>query len=160
MINEEKDFYSRIYSTMITHDLEYNDYASDNTETPFLKENFNIIQHNIIAILSTLKETTMSNLAKRLSMLPPNLSPIVKNLEKRGFIIRNHKDSDKRFVYISLSDKGAQLVAEQNKTLTERLERILNASLTAEEQKDFLNIYEKLVVYFGKMNDARKNLLG
>ena len=157
MMETDKDFYARIYATMTSHDLEYNDYAGDQSDTPFYIENFNLIEHNIIALLNTLGEITMSDLAARLSMLPPNLSPIVKNLENRGFIEKKHKNEDKRFVFISLSDKGRELVKKQDRVLTEKLEYVLNASLSYEEQCDFAEIYSRLVKYFKKMNNIKLN---
>lgn len=153
---EDTDFYTKLYATMIDHDLEYNNYAGDRYDTPFFSEQFNLIEHNIIALLTTLGETTMSDLARRLNMLPPNLSPIVKNLEKREFIERKHKNSDKRYVFISLSENGKELVKRQSRALTERLERTLNAALSEAEQRDFADIYTRLVAYFHRMNSAIK----
>lgn len=155
-IKKDPQFYSRIYATMVNHDLEYNNFAGNQAGTPFNNQNFNIIEHNIIALLNTLKETTMSDLAKRLAMLPPNLSPIVKSLEKRGLIVRKHKDGDKRYVFISLSELGEELVKMQSRALIERLEHVLKSALTDAEQVDFAEIYERLVTYFKKMNEIEK----
>ena len=63
-------------------------------------------------VLLTLNEnygTPVTKIAPRMSMEPNSLSRILKSLEKKGAIYKNRDKSDKRKVYICLTEHGLEL---------------------------------------------------
>lgn len=55
-------------------------------------------------------KTTSSNLSKRLDLSVPNTSRSVNTLFKLGYITKTQDLKDKRIVYLSLSEKGLELI--------------------------------------------------
>lgn len=153
----DNEFYSKVRKVIISHDLLYNDFVSAciNAGSPFEAENFNMLQTNTISIINNMGEMTMNNLAKRLSMLPANLSPLIKDLEKRDWVVRFHKpDFDGRYVFVKLTERGSRLINLQIEMSANILKQALNDALSDDEQNEFLHTYEKLVGYFERINAA------
>lgn len=100
------NFYEELKNKMTFHDMLYNEYVDFKLGTPLDEENFNILQGNIVGYVNNKGEMSMNELVKTIPILPTNLSPIIKNLEDRGWIERFRKKDDKRFVYVRMSEEG------------------------------------------------------
>lgn len=147
----DKDFYYSLREKMAEHDMLYNEFIDFRDTSPLKKANFNILQGNIIGYISNRGDLTMHELSKIVNVLPTNLSPIVKELERRGWVERYRKENDKRYVYVRLSEEGEKNIQIHRGTVVEHLKRSLEAALTEEEQADYNTIYRRLVVYFEKL---------
>ncbi len=66
-------------------------------------------QWRVIRALHETKELDISELAERCYLLPPSLSRILQNLEKRGLVSRQTSHADSRRSMISLTAKGKGL---------------------------------------------------
>lgn len=53
--------------------------------------------------------TPVTRIAPRMGMEPNSLSRLLKSLERRGMITRRKSDTDKRKVYICLTDEGRKM---------------------------------------------------
>lgn len=85
------NFYEELKNKMTFHDMLYNEYVDFKLGTPLDEENFNILQGNIVGYVNNKGEMSMNELVKTIPILPTNLSPIIKNLEDRGWIERFRK---------------------------------------------------------------------
>ncbi|MDR0199796.1 MAG: MarR family transcriptional regulator [Streptococcaceae bacterium] len=63
---------------------------------------------------------TPSQVAKSLMLSTSTITISLNNLEKKGYIERTRSDSDRRVVYISLTEKG-KLVYKSHKSFHERM---------------------------------------
>lgn len=151
------NFYEELKNKMTFHDMLYNEYVDFKLGTPLDEENFNILQGNIVGYVNNKGEMSMNELVKTIPILPTNLSPIIKNLEDRGWIERFRKKDDKRFVYVRMSEEGKRKIGIHRKKVCSHPADTLNAALTDAEQQDLSDIYDRLVIYFKKMVDANKS---
>ena len=69
--------------------------------------------------------TTISTLASELGLDKSTLSRTIDGLVQQGFVLRNIKDDDRRFMTIELSDTGEKY----NKFLNEKYNMIFNEKL-------------------------------
>lgn len=67
-----------------------------------------------IDYLSEQKEykVNISNISKNLSITSPTITEIVKDLTTKGYLERHTAQNDKRFVEITLTDKGKKIVQD------------------------------------------------
>ncbi len=77
---------------------------------PFL-DKLDLTYTQYIAMLALWEERTLSvkDLGKKLYLDSGTLTPLLKSLEKKGFILRIRSDKDERVVLISLTEKGKKL---------------------------------------------------
>lgn len=73
-----------------------------------------------------LRELTGSELAKRISLSNATVTAIVDRMEKREWVMRRRDTSDRRRVYLSLTDKGRQLLETAPSSLQESFVRQLD----------------------------------
>lgn len=63
-------------------------------------------QYLVLVVLWHEGEQSVSRLAERLKLEPSTLTPMLKRLEKAGFVTRTRGGRDERVVMIDLTDKG------------------------------------------------------
>lgn len=63
-------------------------------------------QYLVLVVLWHEGEQSVSSLAERLKLEPSTLTPMLKRLEKAGFVTRTRGARDERVVMIGLTDKG------------------------------------------------------
>ena len=81
-----------------------------NLYTPHLKElGLTYTQYLVFLVLGEYGEMKVSEIGGELLLDNGTLSPMLKKLEKEGFIVRTRSSEDERIVMISLTDKGAEL---------------------------------------------------
>ena len=78
--------------------------------TPYLKPlGLTYTQYLVFLVLGEYGEMKVSEIGGELLLDNGTLSPMLKKLEKEGFIVRTRSSEDERIVMISLTDKGAEL---------------------------------------------------
>lgn len=81
-----------------------------NMYTPYLKPlGLTYTQYLVFLVLGEYGEMKVSEIGGELLLDNGTLSPMLKKLEKEGFIVRTRSSEDERIVMISLTDKGAEL---------------------------------------------------
>ncbi len=81
-----------------------------NMYTPYLKPlGLTYTQYLVFLVLGEYSEMKVSEIGGELLLDNGTLSPMLKKLEKEGFIVRTRSSEDERIVMISLTDKGAEL---------------------------------------------------
>lgn len=84
-----------------------------------------------------------SDIAKQLGLKPPTVTHLTEKLVKKGFAVRLTDDSDRRIVYLAITDEGTKVLHRANEE-GHRLRAKLFEKLSLEEQRQMLVIYEKL----------------
>lgn len=102
-----------------------------------------------------------SQLAERMDVSMPTMSGKLTSLEKQGLIQRRQSDSDRRKVYITVTEAGQRLIRENYREYIESVQRAAE-KLGEEKTVTLCNIMEELSDYLSyelrerEMNDAVK----
>jgi len=104
----------------------------------------------VICYLSHAGSSSVSEIAKDLSISRPNMTPIIDKLIEDGYVIRYEDPNDRRVLRIEITDKSRELF-EFRKQLAKRLLEEKMSTLTQEDLeslgsivKQFSNIIDKL----------------
>lgn len=78
--------------------------------TPFLSEiDLTYTQYIVMMVMWEEKEISVKDLGKRLFLDSGTLTPLLKNLEKKGLVTRERSKTDERFLVVSITQKGLEL---------------------------------------------------
>ena len=91
-------------------------------------------------------------LAKNLKLSAPTINRMVKSLDNAGFVILQRSESDARLVNVFLSDKGKS-IKTQVKNIWQELESKITFNLTETEKLIFLQLLDKVLLYFYNNSD-------
>lgn len=91
-----------------------------------------INQFSVLKVLDNEGPLTGRALGDLLAISKQQLSPILDKLEKNAYILRRPMASDRRFIEISLTDPGRQMITSFDEVLRQRIERDLHT--LSEEQ--------------------------
>ena len=89
----------------------------------------------------------MSSIAKELSVTTGTLTISMNSLVKKGYVIRERGQEDRRVVYISLSEKGKQAFEHHAEFHREMIEAVAG-DLTDEEMKLLVRALTRLDRWF------------
>lgn len=105
--------------------------------------------HLLETVFDTLKnkENTATNIAHAAGITLGSLTTAVKTLEKKGYLIRERDDSDKRVVHITPTPI-AIFVNEQHRKFHEKMVNDIVANLTIEEEQILIDALSKVQKYF------------
>jgi DNA-binding MarR family transcriptional regulator len=92
------------------------------------------------------KNLSMSAIAERMNHTTAAATGLVDRLEKLGYVQRATDLSDRRKVFVCITAKGRKLVASIRQDIVQNLQKVM-ATLTPEEQRMWLQIYEKVFTY-------------
>ncbi len=100
-------------------------------------------QLTVLKLLETFQDLSLSSLSERIRAQNSTVTGIIDRMEREGLVGRERSKSDRRVVYIKLTEKGAKLAREVR---VEPLEIFRSAltSLTQGDLKDLLRILMKL----------------
>lgn len=116
---------------------------------PFLdKMGITYPQYLVMMVLWENDGTPVNQISEKLLLNTNTLSPLLKRMEKSGFIERNRSEEDERIVIIKLTEKGKHLKTEAA-PVPDELAKILvteNIKLSEVMQlKDLLNEWIKML---------------
>jgi len=105
--------------------------------------------HLLETVFETLKngENTATNIAHAAGITLGSLTTAVKTLEKKGYLIRERDDSDKRIVHITPTPI-AIFVNEQHGKFHEKMVSDIVANLSIEEEQILVEALSKVQKYF------------
>lgn len=84
-----------------------------------------------------------SEIAKVLGLTPPTLTHLSDKLVKKKLAERVMDESDRRIVYLDITEKGLETLDRANREGQELRKALIN-KLTEEEREQMKNIYKKL----------------
>ena len=85
-----------------------------------------INQFSVLKVLDNEGPLTGRDVEEMLAISKQQLSPILDKLEKNACILRRPMLSDRRFIEISLTDEGRQIISSFDEILRQRIERDLH----------------------------------
>lgn len=78
--------------------------------TPFLtKMDLTYTQYITMMVMWEYKEVSVKELGKKLLLDSGTLTPLLKTLEKKGFVTRQRSKEDERFLVVSITEEGMKL---------------------------------------------------
>lgn len=108
--------------------------------------NVSFPQYCLLGFLRETKELTMSEIAQRMGHSTAAATGLIDRLENLGHVRRMHAQDDRRKVMVQITTTGASLVAEVREDMISNLLKMMEV-LNAEEQRTWLQIYEKIISY-------------
>lgn len=103
-------------------------------------------QYCLLGFLAQQKELSMSEIAQRMGHTTAAATGLVDRLERVGHIKRLHASDDRRKILVRITESGADLVAAVRDDMIGNLLKMMT-HLNAEEQKSWVQIYEKIFSY-------------
>lgn len=109
----------------------------------------------ILFVLSQNKNTetqkiepmTMKEISKRIDKNKSTMTVLIDKLLKYGYIIREKNNSDTRYSYISLSEKGKSFIPEMERISKELSEKFYNG-FSEDEKKTVFYLLDKILSNF------------
>ena len=112
--------------------------------TPILDElDLTYTQYIVMMYFWEVGKSNLKDIGKTLLLDPSTLTPLVKKLEKKGYITRVRSTIDERNLDIELTDKGRDL-RDKALTVPEKIERCID--LTEEESKILYKHMYKIII--------------
>jgi MarR family 2-MHQ and catechol resistance regulon transcriptional repressor len=102
-------------------------------------------QFAVLEILSRTGPVPLKRISDEMMVTGANITCVVDNLEKEGFVRRVHSKEDRRVILGELTPEGRKKVEGILPEYTERLAS-LTAGLTESEQKQLIALLDKLSV--------------
>ncbi|WP_068676064.1 MarR family winged helix-turn-helix transcriptional regulator [Oceanobacillus sp. Castelsardo] len=97
----------------------------------------------VLGHLFTNGKSRPSDMAKTLGLTPPTVTHLTEKLVKKQLVTRSFDESDRRIVYLEITNTGETLLKQANEA-GQILRKELFGKLTDEEQQQMLHIYRKL----------------
>ncbi len=85
-------------------------------------------QFYLMSYLSTSRELTMTDIARKMGHSTAAATGLVDRLAKLGYVERMHSADDRRKVLVRITSKGLDLVAKLRSALQERVAEAMNES--------------------------------
>jgi DNA-binding MarR family transcriptional regulator len=104
-------------------------------------------QFYYLDIINRMKLITSSELSEKLKVSKPAVTAIVTKLLDLGYLNKTQCNEDRRFFYISLSEKGNALIETNNKTAKEWAHHI-ESVLSEDERKKYSEMLEKVIASY------------
>ena len=124
----------------------------DIEEKAIITSEFRDITNNdmhVIEAIGTGVPKNMTTIARELSVTVGTLTIAMNSLVKKGYVVRERGQEDRRVVYISLSDKGRKAFEHHAMFHREMIEDITE-KLTQEEMEALIQALTKLDQWFRK----------
>ena len=96
-----------------------------------------------LMILDEMKSLPLSKISERIRRSPGNMTLVIDNLEKEGFVERHRSTEDRRVILISLTDLGCEKIEAARKTHVAAVKQELGV-LTEDEVKTLRSLLLKL----------------
>ena len=88
------------------------------------KENITKTQMRTLIILGDWENVNMSKLAEEVAISPQQLSKIITELENKGYVMRINDREYRRIVWVSLTEKGKELIQQHRERAVEEVEKL------------------------------------
>ncbi len=102
-----------------------------------------VTQFGVLEALHHIGPLCQSELAEKLLKSGGNLTLVVDNLEKAGYVLRERDPADRRFVVVKLTDKGQVFIAALFPKVVANVTREM-AALSATELFDLSRLCKKI----------------
>ena len=97
-------------------------------------------QESILAAIAGHPGITQKELAETLGIQPASVSELLMKLEKKGLVLREKDECDRRSIKVQLTEEGQSIPSEPKKETSDPFQ-----ALSAEEQEQLRSLLEKLL---------------
>jgi DNA-binding MarR family transcriptional regulator len=101
------------------------------------------VDYTILTLTNANPDLGLKRLAHAIKVSPPNLTPLLDRLEKRGLVVRKRNPDDKRSQVLALTPAGRRLCKDADKTVFD-LECEATAMLADDERVELLRLLQKI----------------
>ena len=122
----------------------------DIEQKAIVSQEFKDISSNDIHVIEAIglsEPKNMSTIAKKLSVTVGTLTIAMNSLVKKGYVLRERGQEDRRVVYISLSEKGRRAYEHHSRFHQEMINGVISA-LEPDEINALVKALEKLNQWF------------
>ncbi|MDM5154012.1 MarR family transcriptional regulator [Bacillus sp. DX1.1] len=98
----------------------------------------------VLRILSRNEKEMVSRVANQLHVSNSHITAVTEKLIKKGFVTRSRSTSDRRVVYLEITEQGKELVAKMEVAKKQYLKEKFS-TLSEEEMQIMVSIYKKLI---------------
>jgi DNA-binding MarR family transcriptional regulator len=105
--------------------------------------NLTVLEFKVLDNLQELGPTTMIDISSQLSVTQAWVTSLVDRLEDRGLVSRERSSSDRRVIYVNLTDAGRSLY-KKGKALQQKIMSDIFGVLDNEEVKSFVASIKKI----------------
>lgn len=122
----------------------------DIEQKAIVSQEFKDITSNDIHVIESIglsEPKNMSTIAKKLSVTVGTLTIAMNSLVKKGYVLRERGQEDRRVVYISLSEKGRRAYEHHSRFHQEMINGVISA-LEPDEINALVKALEKLNQWF------------
>lgn len=111
-----------------------------------LKRGIKCLTHTELHIIEAIgsEAITMNELAERLAITMGTATVAITKLGDKGFVLRTRSDSDRRKVYVSLSNKGQEALSYHN-NYHKMIVSNITENIEEEDLAHFLKTFEKIL---------------
>jgi MarR family 2-MHQ and catechol resistance regulon transcriptional repressor len=110
-----------------------------------LPESLTVTQFGVLEALHHIGPLCQSELAEKLLKSGGNLTLVVDNLEKAGYVLRERDPADRRFVVVRLTEKGQSFITALFPKVVANVTREMSV-LSSTELADFGRLCKKIGV--------------
>ena len=122
----------------------------DIEERAIITEEFKDITNNDMHVIEAIGISTMKNMstiARALSVTVGTLTISMNSLVKKGYVVRNRSEKDRRVVYISLTEKGRKAY-RHHEEFHKKMIDAMTKDLSQEETQVLVKALTNLRVFF------------
>ena len=91
------------------------------------------LQINVLLLLSGNASPSMSQIATRLDISKPNVTPIIDRLIQDGYVARTANEKDRRIINITATEKGKKLIS----TIRSDMRKMLQERFSSHSEAEF-----------------------
>jgi DNA-binding MarR family transcriptional regulator len=103
----------------------------------------NPVEFSVLSLIGRNPNISHGQLCTELALLPPNLTKILQKLTRKQLIQRFRPETDKRAIYLKLSDTGQEQLHELERVITQ-LEQDSAAKLSAQELEQLIGLLQRV----------------
>ncbi|MCU5015897.1 MarR family transcriptional regulator [Bacillus paranthracis] len=98
----------------------------------------------VLRILNRTNKEMVSRVANELNVSNSHITAVTEKLINKGFVTRSRSTSDRRVVYLEITEQGKDLVAKMEGAKKQYLQERFS-TLSEEEMNIMISIYKKLI---------------
>lgn len=146
MKGRKVDTYKTLNEVLVSLFRDIMDLEQKAIVTPEFKDITNNDMH-VIEAIGLDEPKNMSTIARELSVTVGTLTIAMNSLVKKGYVVRNRGQEDRRVVYISLSDKG-RLAYEHHARFHREMIDSIRSALSPDEMEALVKALKHLNIWF------------
>lgn len=107
------------------------------------------LQQYALFVLSEKSWVTMTELSNEMKISKQQVTPLIDNLIKNGFIKRRHDEVDRRAIKIKLTTSGCKYIEDRQKDIV----NIMRAKIESLSKEDLISLHGALNELYRIMNE-------